>query len=481
MIEIEHLSVAYGANAALRDLNLAIAEGECVLITGPSGCGKSTLACCLNGLIPHAVRTRMSGRVTVDGLDTARASVAELACRVGHVFQEPSAQFFNLTVEEEIAFGPRNLGLDEREIARRVDWVTDVVEIAGLRLRTLNTLSGGEQQRAAIASVLAMRPRILVLDEPASRLDVASTAQLIKTLRRLNESGMTIAIIEHRLGAVAQLAHRTVVLDEGQVVADGPTAEVLGRRDLLRRLGLRRPADELQNDWRRIIRPANELAAPVVAELRGVSINYGDRNVLNAVDLRLHEGEFVALVGDNGAGKSTLARILAGLTKPRRGTVHLNGGAKCVLGRDIGLLFQNPLQQLFCDSVREEVELAPRNFDCMNPAALTRLMAAADLDGLSDRPVFSLSRGQQQRVALAAVAAPEPRLIILDEPTIGQDWAHLSALIGFLQQRNQVGATILLITHDYKLVHHYAGRIVLLRDGRIAADGVPANDLSGES
>lgn len=475
MIQAEHLTVHYGEQQALDDVSLQVTPGEFVLVTGPSGCGKSTLARCLNGLIPQAIPATLTGRVVVDGRVTTDCSVAEMATSVGLVFQNPATQLFNLTVDEEVAFGPRNLGLDEEEVAHRVEWAMVATGIAGLRGRTIQTLSGGEQQRLAIAAVLAMGSRLLVLDEPTSSLDVRGTREVMATLARLNtEAGITVLVIEHRLGEVARLAQRTVLMDQGQIVADGPTRVIFGQHELLRRLGLRRPTAELQDDWTALLIPDGQPPGPPIVELRDVEAGYGSKMVLRGLDLALYAGEFAALVGDNGAGKSTLARLLAGLLKPRRGEVRLGNSRRLIPGRDVGLLFQNPLHQLFCDTVDEEVSFGPRNFGCFDLAGLESVLKATDLAPLRQRPVHGLSSGQQQRTALAAVLALQPRLVILDEPTMGQDWRHLSTFMDFLVELNRTGCTILLITHDYKLVHRYARRILLLRDGRIVADGAPA-------
>ncbi len=474
MIRVEELTVSYGQERALDGLDLHVAPGEFVLLTGPSGCGKSTLIRCLCGLIPQALAARMSGRVIVDGHDTRQRSLAELGAAVGVVLQDPSTQLFNLTVDDEVAFAPRNRGLPRPEVARRVDWALEASGITALRGREVHSLSGGEQQRLAIAAVLALEPRVLLLDEPASCLDVRGTRQVMATLARLSAAGLTILIAEHRLGEVARLARRTLVMDQGRVVADGPTPEVLGRRELLSRLGLRRPALEPQDDWAALLEPAPPPPGPPLIELQGVEAGYGRSAVLQGVDLKLYPGEMAALVGDNGSGKSTLAQVLAGLLQPRRGRIRVDGGRRLPPGRGIGLLFQDPQQQLFCDTVEEEVAFGPRNWGSFAPESLEAVLAATGLAGLRERSVWALSLGEQQRTALAAVLALGPSLAILDEPTVGQDWRHLSAFMDLLAALNRAGRAILVITHDYKLVHHYARRILLLRDGRIAAEGAPA-------
>ncbi len=475
MIQIDSLSVSYGSRTALRDVSLRIAPGEFVLVSGPSGCGKSTLALALAGLIPQAVPARVSGRVVVDGLDAQSTPVHAVAREVGIVFQNPATQLFNVTVEEEVGFAPRNVGLTPAEIPARVEQALTAMGIAHLRGRRLRTLSGGEQQRVAIASVLALRPRVLILDEPTAYLDWRGVEQLLAALERLrNEQGVTIILIEHRLAAVASVATRVILMDRGQVVADGAPWALLSDRALLATLGLRYPWCDV---GRRVdpVGPAPRPHGdePLVA-LRGVAAGYGRHRVLDGLDLAIYPGQFVALVGENGTGKSTVARVLADVLCPARGTVDWHPALKRLpLGRRVGLLFQNPLSQLVCDHVGEEVAYGPENYGVNTD--LTALLAAADLAELRESRTQNLSAGQQQRTALAATLALRPRLLILDEPTMGQDWAHLSKLMDYLVHLNDNGQAILLITHDDRLVCRYARRIVRMVGGRIVADGaVPA-------
>jgi energy-coupling factor transport system ATP-binding protein len=473
MIRIENVTVRYGEQVALDSVSLHIAAGDFVLITGASGCGKSTLVRCLNGLVPQVLSARLDGSVSVNGLSTVTTPVAELSASVGVVFQNPATQLFSLTVDEEVAFGPRNLGVTGAEVDRRAQWALAACGISGLRGRAVRTLSGGERQRLAIASVLAMEPKVLVLDEPSASLDVNGTSALMATLEGLNTThGVTVVIVEHRLGEVARLARRSVVMDGGGIVADGPTAAIFADRELLRRLGLRRPAESSQDDWSDLLSEESHPPGRPLVELRNLEVRYGSERVLSGLDLTVHEGEFVALVGDNAAGKTTIARVLAGLMKPARGSVHWPAG-RPEQGRGIGLLFQNPLHQLFCDRVEEEVSFGPRNFGTPDPATVEMVLEATGLRAFRHRLVHDLSTGQQQRAALAGVLSLRPRLVILDEPTMGQDWGHLSVFMDFMVALNRAGSTILLISHDYKLVHRYAQRVLLIRNGRVAAEGAP--------
>jgi len=474
MIRIEGLSVRYSEHRALDDVSLHVAPGECVLVTGPSGCGKSTLARVIAGLIPHAIPAWLDGRVTVAGLNTLTQSIPDLAQHVGMVFQNPASQLFHLRVDDEVAFGLRNLGLDEAEIARRVPWALSAVGLAGLEAYQPVELSGGQKQRLAIAAVLAMRPRVLVLDEPTASLDIGSTKQVMSYLQALRARfGITIVLIEHRLAEAVSLANRVVLMNEGRIVADGPASQVLSNADTRHRLGLRRPGEHPQTAWDKLMagnghRPAD--MAPLLS-LQGVSAGYNGHAVIHNVDFSMYPGDFVALVGDNGAGKSTLGLVAAGLLKPMQGRVAYRDGKRPRPGLDVGLLFQNPAEQLFTNSVDEEVAFGPQNYDVFDQGQHQQTLNVADLTALRARLPFTLSTGQQQRTALAACMALRPRLLILDEPTQGQDWGHLHRLMDFLATLNRQGMAILLISHDYKLVHHYARRVVLIREGHVVLDG----------
>ncbi|MGC8836994.1 MAG: ABC transporter ATP-binding protein [Anaerolineae bacterium] len=471
-LQARGLSVWYGPRAALQDVSLALEAGEFLFLTGPSGCGKSTLCRCLGGLIPHGhPPATMEGTVLVDGQDTRTAPLHEVVRRVGLVFQNPATQLFNLTVREEIAFGPRNLGLSATEAARRVTEAADALHIGHLLDRRLDTLSGGEKQRVAMAAVLAMGPRLLVLDEPTASLDVPGSRAVLEALTSLHrERGASILLAGHRTDEVSRLASRVVLLERGRIVRDGPAAQVLAERPLLRRLGVRRPTDAPIQDWPDLIVPDGRTSGQAVARLEGVEVRLGGQAILQGLDLTLYAGQVTALVGDNGAGKTTLARLLAGMLRPSRGLVWVAPSRGTI---PVGLLFQNPVEQLFCDTVGEEVAFGAENYGLPVAEHVDAALQAAGLLPLRDRPPLSLSGGEQQRTALAALLALRPRLLILDEPTMGQDWGHMSAFMGQVRALAREGMAVLLITHDYKLVHHYADRVVLLRRGRVEADGRP--------
>jgi len=449
VIEVHGLEVHYPEAHALRGVDLSIAPGSFVLIGGPSGGGKSTLVHALVGLIPQVFPAQVKGTVRVAGLDPWHASIAQVATHVGLVLQNPSTQLFNGTVEEEVAFGPRNLALPQEEIAARVAYGLEAAGCAHLRDRSVRHLSGGEQQRVAIAAVLAMRPSVLILDEPTANLDAEGTQAVVDALAMLRRRfGVTIVVVEHRLEQFLPHADRLVWVDQGRVVADGPPVETLAR--VLPSMRPRRP------------RPLR--AAPALVSLEEVAAGYDGRLVLSDCSLTLRRGEFAALVGPNGAGKTTLARVLAGVVRPRHGRVawHTNGHRARV-----GLLQQNALHQLVCDTVEEEVLLGPRNLGLEGRVDVERILQQAGLEPLRRRPTYALSVGQQQRTALAAALSLQPALLILDEPTVGQDPLHLRRVMDFLADLNEAGHTILLITHDRRLVDQYATRVLEVREGRV--------------
>ena len=474
MIRVSDLRVCYSAIPVLQDINLDIRQGEFVLVTGPSGCGKSTLAYALSGLIPHSIPAQFEGQVKINGSETQTHTLREIVQQAGIVLQNPSSQLFHLRVEDEVAFGPRNLGLAEDEVRRRTNWVLKATGLDALRERKPAELSGGQKQCVAIASVLAMRPRILILDEPTASLDVPSTRRVLETLKTLrDEHGVTIVIVEHRLAEVARLANRLLLMDKGRIVADGLPEKILYDQTLRKRLGLRRLTDEPQETWETLIEADGKHlnGKEPLLTIEQVSAGYDRTKVIQDVSLSLYPGDFVALVGDNGAGKSTLGLVAAGLLKPLEGKVRFFNGNKPKPGQDVAMLFQNPTDQLFTDSVDEEVGFGPHNYHRFDPERHTQILQEADLLHLREHRPLMLSVGQQQRTALSACLGLGPRLLILDEPTLGQDWGHLQRLMDFLTLLNRQGTAILLISHDYKLVHRYARRVFLMKSGRIQLAG----------
>ncbi len=478
MIHVKNLTVHYGSIRALENVSLDVDQGESILVTGPSGCGKSTLARVLCGLIPHAIPARLEGAINVAGLELRDHTIPEIAQRVGMVFQRPASQLFHLRVEDEVSFGPRNLGLDEQEVHQRTEWALESTGLLALRDQKPSQLSGGQKQCLAIAAALAMRPQVLILDEPTASLDVPNTHRVIDTLTALRDKyQISIILIEHRLAEAAQFVQRVIMMEAGRIIADGDPETVFADRELRDRLGLRRPTAEPSVTWETLIHSNGHKKndRPCLLSFENISAGFNGQAVIRDISLDLYQGEFLALVGDNGAGKSTLAMVAAGLIKPQKGMLRFLNGTRPRPGLDVALLFQDPQEQLFTDSVDEEISFSAQNYNCYSAELHQQIIQEAGLTGLEKRRPLMLSVGQQQRTALSACLSLRPRLLILDEPTLGQDWGHLQRLMNFLLTVNRQGATILLISHDYKLVHHYAQRIVLLKDGMIERIGTIHN------
>lgn len=450
-IEVQDLHVRYPDTHVLKGINLSIPPGSFVLVGGPSGGGKSTLALTLMGLIPQTTPAKVTGHILIGGLDPSQHAVAQIATRVGMTFQNPAMQLFNATVEQEVAFGPRNLGLSQQETKRRTESALRAIDGTHLRDCDVHRLSSGGQQRVAIAAALSMEPRGLILDEPTANLDTAGVQQLVQTLVRLHhQTGITLIIIEHRLAPFLPYADRLVWLEDGHIVADGPPTE---------KESSTAPASGPPH--------SSAICSPLVS-LQDVTAGYVGHPVLQGCSLTLHRGDFVALVGPNGSGKTTLARVLAGLLRPRRGRIrwHANGHHPRT-----GLMQQNPLHQLICDTVEEEVSYGPRNLGTGQDEGATPLLAKIGLQHLRHRPTRALSVGQQQRTVLAATLALSPALLILDEPAVGQDWAHLTQVMDWVSDLNREGQTVLLITHDHRLVERYADRVWEMEEGMIQGTG----------
>jgi len=475
IIDVNHITVSYnGTDNVLDDISLQVAEGEWILITGPSGCGKTTLARVICGLIPHAISALISGDLVVDGAENLKLPLDQIAQHAGMVFQNPSSQLFHLTVEEEIAFGPRNLGLSDEEVQKRVTWIIGEMELEELRGKRPDKLSNGQKQLVAISAVLAMQPNVLVLDEPTASLDISSTNILMNALAMMNDRyGITIVMIEHRLTSLIHNVNRVYVMNAGRIVVEGSPKQVFSDPNLRKTYGLRRLVEEPMALWHTLIKKDGhkDPAEQCLLGFENVNAGYDGNAVIKNINFRIYPGEFVSLVGANGAGKSTLGLVAAGLLKPKNGKVVYRAGMSSKPGLDIALLFQNPQIQLFTNSVDEEISFAPKNYDCFDLKIHSTLLEKADLEPLAEKHPMKLSLGQQLRTALASCVAIQPRLVILDEPTLGQDWEHLSRLMNYLKALNKNGTAILLISHDYKLVHRYSQRVLLMEEGKIILDG----------
>jgi len=486
MISLEDLSFQYegATRQALRDINLRIEPGEFVVLTGPSGCGKSTLALALGGYLFRQFDGQVAGRVHVNGLDARRDPIHDVAEIVGLVQQNPEAQFCTLTVEDEIAFGLENRRMSRSRIERRMRWALDIVGASHLRQRTLSTLSGGEQQKIAIAAMMAAKPQVLIFDEPTSNLDPAATATIFDVIRHIREvAGITVIVIEHKIDYLLSFDPRLVVMDRGSIMYDGRACHLLEhKRRELSELGLRLPGNDLEG----APHAASRDVGRVLAQVDQVRLGYGDRVVLEDVSLDIHAGQIVAVMGDNGSGKSTFLRSLLGLLKPQAGRILVLGRDTLAtpvstVARQVGFVFQNPDHQLFADSVGAEVAMAPRNFglyDVVTRQRIDTLLVQTALDGYRDQHPYRLSYGEKRRLNLISILSYQPQLILLDEPFIGQDWGHARLLLRLLRDEAQRGATVLWITHDPALARAYADRMLFFSGGRLNVDA-PAEEGFG--
>jgi energy-coupling factor transport system ATP-binding protein len=516
-VRIEDLTFAYpgAAQPVLRDVNLTIGAGEVVLLTGPSGCGKSTLALALSGLIPTRITGRMRGGVSLDATRLSQLNIHQIAQQIGIVFQNPDNQLTQLSVEEEVAFGPENLSLPAKEIERRVVEALAATGMLEMRREQIFALSGGQKQRVVIAAALAMAPRILVLDEPTSDLDPVGTQDVLQVLRELNAcDGMSILLIEHKVDEVIAWVDRVLLMDRGSIVLDAPPAQVFAESQRWHTMGVAVPqlvqvaqslpdvfpgAPPLTLDeaaraleptpYARTLReraealPAAPSTAPPLMSWRDVDLVYDRHQVLFGVSMELHRREWLALIGANGSGKTSLASLVMGFQDPTRGRIEVEGrpvraGNISRQATSTAYLFQAADTMLFTESVENELRFGLRHRRAKprdGEFSLEKILAITDLSAYRRTNPFHLSHGQRKRLAIGALLTRQPTTVILDEPTTGQDEQHARTFLQFLEGlRESHHLTYLMITHDMRAVASYATRVVVLRDGRVALDGHPA-------
>jgi len=523
-------SYPYSDSQVISNVDLNIEKGEFVLLVGPSGCGKSTLVRCLNRLVPEVSGGNLSGSVLLRGKDLKNEKVHRLAFEVGMVFQNPETQLFSLTVADDLAFGPENLGLPRSEVISRVERALKAVKLEELRDHFIFTLSGGEKQRTAIGGNLAMEPEILVLDEPTADLDPAGTREVLELLKRLNlEKQTTLILIEHKLDEVFEMADRMLVMDEGRLILEGKPFEILSHdQEKLKKLGIYppqlieiasflgltsensslpsyekilnrlsellqlsagMPQPEIQKDTKIEVSASSPVPEERPSHVRIEKLCCRHENgseTLKNISLELKHGEFLALLGHNGAGKTTLAGHLMGFFRSSSGRILLNGKdiedySTAQLSRQIGYLFQNPDSQIFMSSVFEEVRFGLENLKIPEDEINRRVNSALEMMELAayrNRHPQALSRGQRQRLAVASILALEPNLLILDEPTTGQDREHIHKFLDKIRELNRLGKTVILITHDMELVAEYADRVIVLKQGEVLLDGATADVFS---
>ncbi|MBZ5942884.1 ABC transporter ATP-binding protein [Weissella cibaria] len=521
-LEFQHVTFQYDAQAVptLRDINLTIQPGERILIAGPSGSGKTTLGQLINGLIPHAYPGELSGKILINGQDVTTTSIFERSFSVGTVLQDTDAQFVGLSVAEDIAFALENDNATHDEIISKVQRWADVLDLPDLLKIAPQRLSGGQKQRVAMAGVLVDDSPILLFDEPLASLDPASGHRMLALLDKLQaEYGLTVVMIEHRLEDVLQhRLDRVVVLEDGQVTFDD-TPDTLLRSDTLHQYGLAVPGylqvvqqtgfdlnavtgirspktiDGVSLDERltQLVLPkikATEKAKEALLTIDRLSFDFGDRTLFNQLSAEIYDGELVALVGKNGSGKSTLSKLITGFITPTSGKLSLaNVGDLGVLSIKerasyIGYVSQNPNEMITQAIIFDEVASGLRLRGVAEEDVtqqVNNLLRLAGLYEMRNWPVTVLSYGQKKRLTILSVLALQPEVLILDEPTAGQDYANAQAIMQFVRHlHDELGTTVIVITHDMALMLRVAERALVLVDGELIADTTPADLLTNE-
>ncbi|MFC4023558.1 ABC transporter ATP-binding protein [Oceanobacillus longus] len=511
-VEVRDLSLRFETNQKdiLSNVNFELGQGESVLLLGPSGCGKSTLTSCLNGLFPRELDGEMHGDIFIDGKKTSNYRSGELSKQVGVVFQDPETQFCMLTVEDEVAFGLENIGVSYEEMEAKIDQSLALVQMLDFKESTIASLSGGQKQKLALACILALEPSLLILDEPTANLDPIATKDLIQTIKKLKvKIPFGLIIIEHKLDGWTDLAERCLLLNrDGETFYDGSLRNAIkdNRQQLIEQgIWLPNVAQYLMKNkpelkdlpltveefsehpsrWGHIELEAAKLDFPgsntPILETRAIFWSANKQDIVKDVSLPFYEGEFVAIVGANGSGKTSLSRILAGIQKPTSGSILVKGNAlnewkESLLRQEIGYVFQNPEHQFITNTVYDEVAFSLKIKN--EPAETIKekvhlILKTCGLLELKNEHPFSISQGQKRRLSVATMIVDDQSFLLLDEPTFGQD-AHSNAeLMHLLQQRHQLGSTIVMITHDMEIVDQYATRVIVMNDGSVVADCLP--------
>ncbi len=491
---IENLAFRYRSRhePALRNINLSVQPGQVVLIAGASGCGKTTLIRCINGLIPRSYKGDLSGSIRIFGQDTRGLSLARISQMVGTVLQDPERQILGSRVINEVAFGLENLGLPREEILQRAHEALDRLKIAHLRERETFNLSGGEKQKVALAGVLAMRPGILLLDEPLASLDPASAQDALSMIRQLADEGMTIILIEHRVEDVLTIhPERVLYMSDGEIKFDGTAEQLVDYVDFRE---IKLPARMVLDLAARATPPpvpqwlpsGREGPREPLVEFQDVHFGYGaEEEVLHGINLAIYRGDVIAVLGPNGAGKTTLVKHAIGLLKPKRGRVLIRGRdtrqmSVAEIASTLGYVFQSPSHMLFAPTVYEELAFGPKNLNHDPETIRKEVMEAiqiVNLTGYEQTPPLSMSFGQQKRVSIAAILSMRSRILVMDEPTAGQDYKNYINFMDSILQMPGFEA-ILFITHDIDVAIRYANRVLLVSNGQVVADGAPEEVLS---
>ena len=521
MISFKNFSFKYNnvVDKTLKNIDLTINKGEKVLIVGPSGSGKSTLSHCINGLIPFSYRGEFEGELKIDDIIPYKESLSEVSKKVGTILQDQDSQFIGLSVGEDVAFNFENNAIPLAEMKVKVINSLELVNMVDFINHSPYELSGGQKQRVSLAGVLGSDAEILLFDEPLANLDPASGSEIMQLINDIHEkTNKTIIIVEHRIEDVLeQPFDKVVIIDKGVVKGVGTPNEIL-KSDLLTNSGLREPlyveamklagCDVSSEDNLRDINSINEENKEIlkswfknetssktinkeekILEIKNLTFSHdGVKNTLDDVSFYLNKGEILAVLGNNGAGKSTLCRSITGILKPKSGSIFLNN--ECIdswsikkKGSAIGYVMQNPNQMISQHMIKDEIALGLkcRNFDKKYiDEKVEEVLKICGLYPYRNWPVQALSYGQKKRVTIASILAINPDVIILDEPTAGQDYKHYTEFMEFIKELSSKGISIVMVTHDMQLTLEYCDRAVVLSGGKKIADDKPANILTNK-
>lgn len=522
IIEFKDFSFRYRVQAepTVKNINLSIYEGEKVLIVGPSGSGKSTLAHCINGLVPFFYDGIVTGQLSINGNDATKMNIFELSKIVGTVLQDPDSQFIGLTVGEDIAFKLENYCVSQDEMIDRVDKSAQLVDIKKELYTSPYKLSGGQKQRVTLAGATVDDVKILLFDEPLASLDPATGESAIELIDKMQkQNNKTAIIIEHRLEDVLHCdVDRVIVMDKGEIIADTTIDEII-RKDILRKVGIREPlyltalryanceinnTSNLRNidtlelkgykeklkDWYENIEVyESDENQNTILELDNINFSYNkEKQILKNVSFKINKGDMVAIVGRNGAGKSTISKLICGFYKPTSGKILFDG--KDIVNdtikersQKIGFVMQNPNQMISKTMVYDEVAFGLKIRGLSDSQIKERVYETLKICGLygyRNWPISALSYGQKKRVTIASILVLNPDMIILDEPTAGQDFKHYTEIMEFLVELNKKGVTILMVTHDMHLMLEYTNKVIVLSEGEKIADNIPAYVLTNK-
>lgn len=520
VIEFNNFSFQYKVQAkpTLHNINLKIYEGEKILIVGPSGSGKSTLAHCINGLIPFSYHGEIKGSLKIMGRETKDMSIFEISKKVGTVLQDPDSQFIGLTVGEDISFKLENQCVTQNEIIERVNNVSKIVDINSHIDSSPHRLSGGQKQRVTLAGVMVDDVDILLFDEPLANLDPATGKSAIELIDNIQKkTNKTIIIVEHRLEDVLyKNVNRIIVVDKGRIVADMTPNEILSS-NILNESGIREPLyitamkyagckitpeiqpeninnlniensmNKLKSWYESSKNEENIEEKDVILELKDITFGYSkEKNILQDISFKVNKGEMISIIGKNGAGKSTISKLICGFYRPSHGKIFFNGkdiSKKSIKERSkyIGIVMQNPNQMISKTLIFDEVALGLRVRGLEEEKVKEKVLDTLKICGLYEYrnwPINALSFGQKKRVTIASILVLNPEVIILDEPTAGQDFKHYNEIMEFLLELNKRVVTIIMITHDMHLMLEYSKRAIVLSDGKKLADDLATNILT---